>query len=146
VSEIAVAWVAVRPSPWQRRLRLASRALAAATVALLATIWLTEAQAYAWSAAAIAASLAAAAPQRGAPPALRWRIDGEGRLAVLVDGAEYAASAAFVSPLLIVLRYGRRPLGIWRDAAPTAAFRRLSAAARWRIERRPAAELESSRP
>lgn len=77
-----------------------------------------------------------ALPVREARAGAAWRIGADGRIGVLVDGTEADASAEFVSSLLIVLRYRRRRLPIWRDAVPATAFRRLSAVARWRIERR----------
>jgi hypothetical protein len=47
------------------------------------------------------------------------------------------ASADFVCSFLIVLRHETRKLAIWRDATPVRAFRRLSIAVRWRVQRLP---------
>jgi hypothetical protein len=128
----------VRPSPWRRRLCRASLAVAAAAGALVAAMWLTASAPVAWAAAALGLAVGGALPVREARAIVAWRIAADGRIGVQVGGAEADAAAEFVSSYLIVLRYGRRRLPIWRDAVPAAAFRRLSALARWRIERRQA--------
>lgn len=142
MSEISVPLVTLRASPWRRRLRRAALALAAAAVALVAATRLSESAPFVWGAAAVALVLGAAWPVRDSAAGSRWRIGADGRVAVLADGTEVDAAVEFASSHLIVLRYGGRRLAVWRDAAPPVAFRRLSAAVRWRIERpqRPAAE------
>jgi hypothetical protein len=52
----------------------------------------------------------------------------------MADGRD--AAVIFASPAFVVLGAGRRSLEIWRDATPIPAFRRLSVAARWRVQRR----------
>jgi hypothetical protein len=73
-----------------------------------------------------------------ATPRAQWRVWPDGRVGVRWDDEDAPAEArpAFHSSFLIVLLRGGRALAVWRDAAPPDAFRRLSAAVRWRIDRR----------
>jgi hypothetical protein len=73
------------------------------------------------------------------PPAevREWCVGADGAIAVRCNGEIWRdVPVVFTSTMLIVLQHGNRKLGIWRDATPFPAFRRLSVAARWRTPHR----------
>jgi hypothetical protein len=71
---------------------------------------------------------------------------GAAELAIGADGTITAATAATdqrlvlrpvaLTPLSVVLRGGDTALVVWRDSLPAEGFRRLSAVARWHVDRR----------
>ena len=102
-------------------------------------ILLLDSTPIAFAGAAVAALAAALAQSVIHEPAVErsWSVGPDGRVWVWWDAAAtpHEASAAFVSPYLIVLGQDRRRLQVWRDSAPAAAFRRLSAAVRWGVRK-----------
>jgi hypothetical protein len=149
VSDLAVSWVALAPSAWQRWLRRGALALSSAVIILLLVVHGADAPRVVAAAAAGLLFLAAVAwfvsrAKRGAGQrdAAEWRIDGDGHVSIRAAGQDgRAASVIFASPIVVVLRAGRRNVEIWRDAAPAVAFRRLSVAARWSLPRTGGAKL-----
>ena len=111
--------------------------LTAAVAAATSLVLLLDSYAIAGAGAVVAALAAALAQSTARKPTLErsWSVGPDGRVWVWWDASAIPreASAVFISPYLVVLGQGRRKLQIWRDAAPATAFRRLSAAARWRV-------------
>jgi hypothetical protein len=139
VSDISVAWVAVARSPWRDRLRRTALAASCGVAAAIVLMLMFRSGVAAGVAGALAALAVGCCSWRNrATPGAQWRVWPDGRVGVRWDDEDAPAEArpAFHSSFLIVLRRGGRTLAVWRDAAPPAAFRRLSAAVRWRIDRR----------
>jgi hypothetical protein len=132
VSEIRVNWIDAVRSAWFERLRRGAWSLTAALAAALGTIRLLDSSFAAAAAASVAAVIAACATGASKTSPASWRVCADGRAQVRWNaGAPVDAQAVFVSTFLIVLRHAGRDLAVWRDAAPSAAFRRLSVAMRW---------------
>lgn len=149
MSDLAVRWVAVAPSAWQRRLRCFAFALSAGVLASLPVVHLFDSPAGALAAGAVALLGVAAVMGLRAPQPARfaWSVASNGDIAVRYDDRVFRdAVVVFVSPAFIVLRVGRRSLEIWRDATPIEAFRRLSVALRWRARRGAGATLTVIKP
>jgi hypothetical protein len=139
VSEISVSWIVVCRSAWRQRLHAAALGLSAGVVVAMLLVLATENGIVAAAGGALALLVGTAAGLRHRPPSgARWSVGPDGRVLVQWDGAAAAVEAApaFVSTFLIVLAQRTRRLEVWRDAAPACAFRRLSAAVRWRAPRR----------
>jgi len=140
VSDISVSWLAVSRSSWRQRLQVVALALTAAVAtAVVLVLWLGS-EPVATIGGAGAACLATLTARRAVRPqrAGDWCIRADGGISIRWDGDDQVVNgvaADYVSSFLIVLRDGRRTLEVWRDATPSAAFRRLSVALRWRVAR-----------
>ncbi|HEU0202579.1 MAG TPA: hypothetical protein VFR86_19375 [Burkholderiaceae bacterium] len=69
------------------------------------------------------------------------RIDPRGQIEIRDGEFARAARPHFIGAWLIVLEAGAKHVVVWRDALEPDQFRRLSAIARWRLERTPPVDV-----
>jgi hypothetical protein len=144
VSDAAFPWTPLRASRSSATLAAGAAALTVGIVVLVGVArWLDTPKFF--SPALPLAALAAIATLwiRSRRPrtahSVEVRIDPHGRIEVRCGELTSAARPHFIGAWLIVLEAGAKHIVIWRDSLEPDQFRRLSAVARWSLERTPRA-------